>query len=367
MNIKNIFFICLFLTIAPYINAEVSCGNSGSVLHPSNPSTAKNVTKVLTASDPATNLIIAASSSEIQSLSLISCSTYIPNASISKDAQLNTFFGSNISNSTKTFNGKTYFKIVNTDNPIVNNHAYIYFKYSDNQALAYQYNIDSMPLVTIAGSIGNTQGLRIHDLSIAFDKTPIEEIPLTRINIGTLQVEWTFWSIQTPTTIVKESASQIAEIRLQVSPTAARTCSVNSSNVVLPTLSASSLTNLGSTSGQINFSISATCGASLANTELNSIIVDNNNVIASNSFASIGVLENVANISERASNVGIQIFNAATNAPINLGQNFLFGTTTSGSAPTISHNFYARYYKMNSSATVAGKVNSTATVYLNYK
>ncbi|WP_163121495.1 fimbrial protein [Acinetobacter portensis] len=366
MNIKRILYFVLMMVIAPSQYAEITCGNTGSTLHPSNNSTDKNVTKTLVSSDPITNLVIPASNTEIQSTGLITCSSPIPAVSITKTSRFRTFIGSNISNLTKTFNGATYFKIVNTDNPIINNHAYIYFKYSDNQALALQYNIDaSTP--NIAGSLGNTQGLRIHDLSIAFDKTPIEAIPITSINIGTLNVVWTYVNIQLPSVTDTESSTQIAEIKIQVTPTTARTCSVNNSNVLLPTLAASSLTPQGSTSGQVNFTISATCGSALANTQLNSIIVDNNNVIASNSLASVGVLDNVANISERATNVGIQIFDATTNIPLKLGQSFPFGTTNSASTPITSHSFYAKYYKLDSLPTIAGKVNSTATLHLTYR
>ena len=366
MNIKKILFSILIIIIAPKQYAEIACGNTGSILHPNNPNTSKNITTTLTQSDPRTNLIISAPNAQIESGGLIVCSSPIPSVSRSKKSEFRTLVGSNISNLTKTFNEKTYFKIVNTNNSIINNHAYIYFRYSDNQTQALQYDIgNSSP--NIAGSLGTTQGLRIYDLSIAFDQTPIEAIPPTPINIGTLNVEWTYPSLTLPEIIHTESATQVAGIKVQITPSTESTCNVSNSSITLPTLGASSLTTLGSTGGQVNFSITATCGSALVNTELNSMIVDNNNIIASNNLASVGVLDNVANISERATNVGIQLFNASTNIPIALGQNFPFGTTNSESIPTTSHSFYAKYYKLDASPTVAGKVNAIATLHLTYR
>lgn len=358
MNIKNIFLICLCLTIAPYINAvTINCGNASSLLHPSYGSNLKLISAPFGDDDyPTTNFRLEAGT--MISSSLLSCSSSVSGTVQTKVSLFRPFVASNISSSiTRVFDGKTYHKIINSTDIHVNRYAYIHFSYSDNTQNVPEHPINTNPSPDIATSSGASQGLRILRASILFDKAPLEEIPLTRINIGTLQTTWT-------TTTGTYDASQVAEIRLQFTPSVARTCAVNSLNVILPTISTSALTAVNSTAGKTRFSISATCSNSLANTELNAVILDNVNVTSTNN---LGVLLNNADISERASNTRIQIVRENTDSPVVMGQDFIFGTTTSGSSPTVRHNFYARYYKVTSAATGAGKVNASALLLLRYK
>ncbi|MEB3754357.1 fimbrial protein [Acinetobacter sp. MD2(2019)] len=371
--------------------AQQSCnngGNAASKLHPSN--TRAAVDQNLNSGD--VKNILTPEQQSIVGSSLIKCNIRKYNGvdgqqqmlAGTKTATFNPFFNSNISsNMQKTFNGKSYYKIVNTSNKFINDYAYIYFSYSDNTAKAPEYTLNE-PNGNIRTLDTYTQGLKIHNLSIAFDKAPIQPITNVPIKIGSLDVAWTrqepnqkYYDINgtiKPDQSSQQdasfttSATQVAQIRLNITPYSLKTCNVNSPNVVLPTMSTHTLKNVGDTAGKTNFTVKATCTSGLENTLLYSTIVDNQDVGSSQiEKASKGVLIN-AETPSASKNVAIQIFDAKTNMPVTLGVETEFGTTSQDKDnPIASRGYYAKYYKLDSANTSAGTLNSTATVTVMYK
>lgn len=358
--------LSLITILSSGVHAAVqNCNNGGNVssaLHPANVGEQKNVVRNLIASDPKENLVIAGND-YIASQSLIRCSDPNPSPQArSKKPTFKSLMDSNILGQSKSFNGKKFYKITGTANAFVNKYAYIYFQYSDNSGDTTRYELDNQN-GNILGSNSYTQGLRIYNLAIAFDKAPIEQITVPII-IGTLFVEWTkpLFADDSYTT----TARQQAEVRLIVTPTAERTCSVNSPSVTLPTLSTNKLVNQGDTAGNTSFTLVATCGPTLGGIPLNIIMVDNKDVGAVHPNASKGILENIAP-ANTSDNVAIQVYDTIRNQPVTLGVEQSFGVTSSAAIPSVSRRYSARYYKLDSARTKAGQIYSTAAVTVTYR
>ncbi|AOA57330.1 fimbrial protein [Acinetobacter larvae] len=365
MNLmKHIFCYTVLLGSADVLAAQ-NCNNGGNVasqLHPANTSHEKDVKRDMTSSDPTTNVVIQGQG-YIQSSQLIKCDDF-DSQSRTKTPTFKSFSNSNINSQSKTFNGKKFYKIVGTADAFVNKYAYIYFRYSDNNNSAKgPYELGNQN-GSILGENTYTQGLRIYDLAVAFEKAPIDPIEVPVI-IGTLDVSWTKKLVGQDNSYTT-STTQRAEIRLIVNPVVEKTCTVNNPVVTLPTISVATLNNQGDTAAKTNFTIVATCGESLANIGLNSIVVDNSDVDAQSANAKNGILVNTAS-SQASKNVAIQMYEDTTNQPVRFGLEQDFGKTTMGVNPTARRNYYAKYYKLDSTPTQAGKITSTATIMVTYK
>ena len=298
------------------------------------------------------------SSSQVTHGSIVSCIAKTGSSANGTMASSLSLTGSNIdTSSSTTYNSTTYYKIVNTGNEFLDNFGYIYFKVTDN-------NSSSSPSTTLPTMVSNsglwtiysaavnhpTQGLKFTP-AFYFSKVPTSTITQSII-FGTLNANVTY----SGTTY---SNSPLIYSTVTFTPVSTNTCSVQDTSVTLPTVNVSALSTSGSEAGRTGFTVSATCSSGLASTSMSAVMLDTNNV--SNSTT---LLTNTGT----ATDVSVKVYDSS-NTPITLGgsgNSFTFGTTSSGSTPTVSKKFAATYYRNGSTTLSAGTVSAKATVSLFY-
>lgn len=133
------------------------------------------------------------------------------------------------------------------------------------------------------------------------------------------------------------------------------TCTVTTPNiaVTLPTISTTSLANVGATSGATAFNIGLNCPTNAAGHVL-AIEFDASSVVS-------GATGVIRPSSGGAANVGVQLTDDAFN-PVNFGTPATVGTAVNGSN---SFTYFARYYAIGKPVG-AGIVNAAATFTISY-
>ncbi|MFC3171961.1 fimbrial protein [Acinetobacter vivianii] len=197
-----------------------------------------------------------------------------------------------------------------------------------------------------------TQGVNIVNLKFYFTSGLTESTPAVQLDLGKVTVDMTEGSN-------RYIDSQSGFVQLTLNPENTKTCSLNNPIVTLPTIATSALATAGTEAGGKTPSITATCSNGLANTLLYFTMSDNANVANSTNVLS--------NSNAATSNVGIRVYDVSNNSAINYGTEYSFGRLGTGSNPALTKNFYAKYYKKDNVAAVAGSVNAQATVMVNYK
>ncbi|KYQ84483.1 fimbrial protein [Acinetobacter sp. NRRL B-65365] len=291
----------------------------------------------------------------IAAYSLVNCSNKITDNFPDRKTTSFTTVGSNVNfDQTITYAGSTYYKIVNSSSPYFNQYAYVTFQIQDTKS--------GKPVVALAKTVSlynnatgesATQGVNIVNLKFYFTSGLTESTPAVQLDLGKVTVDMTEGSN-------RYIDSQSGFVQLTLNPENTKTCSLNNPIVTLPTIATSALATAGTEAGgKTPFSITATCSNGLANTLLYFTMSDNANVANSTNVLS--------NSNAATSNVGIRVYDVSNNSAINYGTEYSFGRLGTGSNPALTKNFYAKYYKKDNVAAVAGSVNAQATVMVNYK
>ena len=295
--------------------------------------------------------------------SLVNCSSLVVNdeLKVTRKTSYWTIENSNISNNTLNVNGVTYYKLTGTSDPFVNQYGYIYYSVQDTKAGKSVQSLQSkINFYTNAPNESSTQGVYIANIKLYFTNAPVKAISLNHINIGKIYLDVTGTSVQNSTTTVRAIDSTKAYLSFTINPVITKTCSLNSPMVNLPTINTTGLKNISSTAGRTNFTLTAVCNGSLANTALSAIMMDNNNITNTTSILKNGAVNG-------ASNTGVQITSTIDNRVINMNTAFSFGSLNNSAQPTVSKTFYANYYKVDANTTKPGQVSAQAVISLFYK
>ena len=290
----------------------------------------------------------------IRSYALINCNEHVPNLkTTAKSSVFRPTDGNNIDlNRSKNIAGRTFYKIVNTENPFANQHGYITFQIQDTKA--------GKPILEISPNVvfydrvpreSSTQGIIVHSMQIFFDQIPSIPIEVNNMSLGML-----YLTLETETQSFQDQ--QKAYISLSYAPPILATCDVSGTHVTLPTMLSSAFQHLGDEAGQTPFKITALCPSQAVNQDLLGLMLDSNDlnnhqVILSNS--------------NTASNIALKIYAANTQQPIQFGEYFNYGRFEYAAMPSISKDFYVRYYKTDDQPTVAGPVNGQVTMSVVYR
>lgn len=296
--------------------------------------------------------------------SLVNCDNLVVNKEVQVQSKTSywTIENSNINHdNTLNVGGTTYYKITGTYDPFVNQYGYISYSVQDTKAgkepQTLQRQID---FYTGKAQESSTQGVYISQIKLYFTNMPVKAIYLYNLNIGKVYLDVTGDSVANPIDIKRAVDSTKAYLTFIINPVKPKTCSLNSPMVNLPTISTAALKNMNSTAGRTNFTLTAVCDSSLANTALSAIMLDNNDITNITS-----ILKNEKDNS--ASNTGVQITSAIDNQVINMNSAFSFGILSNSVQPTVSKKFYANYYKVDTNTTQAGQVSAQALISLFYK
>jgi len=149
-------------------------------------------------------------------------------------------------------------------------------------------------------------------------------------------------------------------LELTLSPSAGNTCYVVNDKVIMPTVSTATLKKVDDEAGQTNFNIQVNCGDSLNNIGggVDAEIIDNNNI------SNIG---NILTNTGSATGVGIRIFNAEDNQPLNMYQKFNFGElSTVANVSSVTKRFYAKYVSTDLNKN-SGNILSEVMLNLTYR
>ncbi|QIO10237.1 fimbrial protein [Acinetobacter lanii] len=294
---------------------------------------------------------------EIKSKNLINCTSDLGvSTGVGKISKFNAFAGnSNIDSSRSTsFDGTGYlfFKIKNTGNEFIDNHAYISFWFKDDLTAW----LGTKDFIINSNLINFGQDLNITQVRFYFTDIPTTSIHNIPINIGVLTV-----NMRDRTAALGGSEvtiSQETKIWLNVNPAPIKTCEIDNQTVTLPSIPDIALNGAGAEAGATAFSVVAKCNPQGVARTLTGMMIDNNQV-DNTSF----VLKNT----NTESNVGIKVQDTDLNRPVYYNAGFNFGTTTNSKTYVfITKNFRASYYKLSSDPTLAGLVNSQAIISVSY-
>ena len=261
---------------------------------------------------------------------------------------------------------RRYFRILKTQNPNVANPAVIYIAFSvrDNQDNARLYPVNNSNLYTLYTGSSDTRGLRLEDVSILIQGTNLTPgtYNISDIILGTYTATGTRFSF--PLGWVDVSASKPININNLTYTITASTCTVENTNVNLPSMRMSDFSSIGTSKGTTDFSIDAKCLDDAVNTSYSATISDNFLPTTPNPN---GTLVNSISSGSGGSNIKIRLTDAS-NAPIaigplNLNNKFTFGTLNS--SKSVSKALKASYYAETVPVT-PGIVKSIATVNLIY-
>ncbi|ENX10050.1 fimbrial protein [Acinetobacter courvalinii] len=291
----------------------------------------------------------------IPAYSLVNCSNKVPDNFADRKTSSFTTVGSHVNfDQSVSYAGTTYYKIVNSSSPYFNQYGYVTFQVQDTKAgkpvLALAKTIS---LYSNATGESATQGVNIVNLKFYFTAALTESTAAVQLDLGKVVVDLTEGTN-------RYQDSQSGFVQLTLNPENTKTCSLNNPIVTLPTIATSALPTTGTEAGgKTPFSITATCSSGLASTALYFTMSDNSNVGNNTTVLS--------NSNAATSNVGIRVYDVSNNSAITYGTEYSFGRLGAGSNPALTKNFYAKYYKKDNVAAVAGSVNAQATVMVNYK
>lgn len=259
---------------------------------------------------------------------------------------------------------RRYFRILKTQNPNVANPAVIYIAFSvrDNQDNARLYPVNNSNLYTLYTGSSDTRGMRLEDVSILIQGTNLTPgtYNISDIILGTYTATGTRFSWGG----VDVSASKPININNLTYTITASTCTVENTNVNLPSMRMSDFSSIGTSKGTTDFSIDAKCLDDAVNTSYSATISDNFAPAMTNPNE---ILVNSISSGSGGSNIKIRLTDTS-NAPIpisplNLNNKFTFGSLNS--SKSVSKALKASYYAETVPVT-PGIVKSIATVNLIY-
>lgn len=255
-------------------------------------------------------------------------------------------------------NGRRYFKITKSPSSIPANPAIIYIAFSvqDNQDTATPFAVnDSNTSYSMYTGTSDTRGIRLLNVSIL--------VQGTNLTPGTYNISNIILGTFTGTSNSRSPSRPINIVNLAYTITAS-TCTVENTNVNLPSMRFSDFSSIGTSKGTTDFSIDAKCLDDAVNTSYSATISDN---FAPTTTNLNGTLVNSISSGSGGSNIKIRLTDAS-NAPIaigplNLNNKFAFGTLNS--SKSVSKALKASYYAETVPVT-PGIVKSIATVNLIY-
>jgi type 1 fimbria pilin len=255
-------------------------------------------------------------------------------------------------------NGRRYFKITKSPSSIPANPAIIYIAFSvqDNQDTATPFAVnDSNTSYSMYRGTSDTRGIRLLNVSIL--------VQGTNLTPGTYNISNIILGTFTGTSDSRSPSRPINILNLAYTITAS-TCTVENTNVNLPSMRFSDFSSIGTSKGTTDFSIDAKCLDDAVNTSYSATISDN---FAPTTTNLNGTLVNSISSGSGGSNIKIRLTDAS-NAPIaigplNLNNKFTFGTLNS--SKSVSKALKASYYAETVPVT-PGIVKSIATVNLIY-
>ncbi len=254
--------------------------------------------------------------------------------------------------------GRRYFRIVKTQSPSPANPALVYIAFSvrDNQNSATLYPVNDTNIYTMYTGTSDTRGMRLEQVSVL--------IQGTNLTPGTYNISNIILGTYTATGRGQTRASQPIIIPNLTYTITASTCTVENTNVNLPSMRVSDFSSTGTSKGTTDFSINAKCLDDAVNTNYSATISDNFLPTTANPN---GTLVNSISSGSGGSNIKIRLTDAS-NAPIpigplNLNNKFTLGTLNS--SKIVSKALKASYYAETVPVT-PGIVKSIATVNLIY-
>ena len=255
-------------------------------------------------------------------------------------------------------NGRRYFKITKYPSSIPANPAIIYIAFSvqDNQDTAPPFAVnDSNTSYSMYTGTSDTRGIRLLNVSIL--------VQGTNLTPGTYNISNIILGTFTGTSNSGSPSRPINIVNLAYTITAS-TCTVENTNVNLPSMRMSDFSSIGTSKGTTDFSIDAKCLDDAVNTSYSATISDN---FAPTTPNLNGTLVNSISSGSGGSNIKIRLTDTS-NAPIpigplNLNNKFTFGTLNS--SKSVSKALKASYYAETVPVT-PGIVKSIATVNLIY-
>ena len=255
-------------------------------------------------------------------------------------------------------NGRRYFKITKSPSSIPANPAIIYIAFSvqDNQDTATPFAVnDSNTSYSMYRGTSDTRGIRLLNVSIL--------VQGTNLTPGTYNISNIILGTFTGTANSRSPSRPINILNLAYTINAS-TCTVENTNVNLPSMRFSDFSSIGTSKGTTDFSIDAKCLDDAVNTSYSATISDN---FAPTTTNPNGILVNSIPSGSGGSNIKIRLTDAS-NAPVpigplNLNNKFTFGTLNS--SKSVSKALKASYYAETVPVT-PGIVKSIATVNLIY-
>ncbi|EKU56587.1 fimbrial protein [Acinetobacter sp. WC-323] len=263
-----------------------------------------------------------------------------------------------------TSEGKTYYGLKGTGSEFLNKYGYIYFK------IAREDGANSSPVQSsthiFQGLSALNQGIQVDSIHIGFFHSsgapisgPKEEINNISIDLGLLMSSlFVNWS--NPDGYIVLSGSQKAYITLNIKPSLAESCSVNSQTVQLPEVPAGNLKSAGEEIGGVSFNVTVRCGSADAGKQLMYTMMDNN--------APLNVRSDVlTNTVPETKNVGVAVYDDNGARVITHNTTGVLGILPGGVNPSVSKRFLARYHKLDNLPVKPGVLNAQATILVNYK
>ena len=254
-------------------------------------------------------------------------------------------------------NERRYFKITKSPSSIPANPAIIYIAfslYNQDTATPFAVNESNTSYSMYTGN-SKTRGIRLLNVSIL--------VQGTNLTPGTYNISNIILGTFTGTSNSRSPSRPINILNLAYTITAS-TCTVENTNVNLPSMRFSDFSSIGTSKGTTDFSIDAKCLDDAVNTSYSATISDN---FAPTTTNPNGILVNSIPSGSGGSNIKIRLTDTS-NAPIpigplNLNNKFTFGTLNS--SKSVSKALKASYYAETVPVT-PGIVKSIATVNLIY-
>lgn len=260
--------------------------------------------------------------------------------------------------------GGKYYKLKNTSSEFVNKYGYIHFRVSSEDGRRSATLQSSSVVLRDASTVSPNGGIKVDLIGIGFFNDagipiagPLEEIDSLSIDLGRLSGSFRVWHGGVLDAV---GGGQNAYLTLNIQPSLAESCSVNSQTVQLPDVPAGNLTSVGDEIGGTSFNVIASCGSADAGKQLMYTLVDNN--------APLNVRSDVlTNTVSDTQNVGVAVYDDTGARVITYNTTGVLGTLPGGSNPSVSKRFLARYHKLDNLPVKPGLLNAQATVLVNYK
>lgn len=310
------------------------------------------------------------------SATLTDCKSTIPNYKTRFDnewrnASFDIFWTADIdANRSINVGGLTYYKIRNTSSTFLNTHAFIYFKVRENNPesphkivldISKALNGNGEWLLDNFGADRNFSPhviLEVFGIHVYFDQAPAA-IESAIVHLGTAQTN--NWVLKNNVYNHYKGRDEVY-LTLNVVPEVKKTCNLDIPSVTLSQISVqNSLDFVGAEADRTAFTIKANCSEGLENTALYYSMGDNANP---KNYTDV-----LTNTEQDTKSVGIKVYDATTNQSVFYNKLYNFGVLSGGLVPSVSKQFYARYYrKDNDSISVGvGNINAQATISVTYK